>query len=382
MKRFFIITIFLGFSVLIGFSLFNMKKKMDLSNEILRVAFPYKKDITYYEPTRIHFAPEYIFLENTFSPLIELSKDNGAPIASIAKSFYWVDNELHFEIRDDLYTVDGYKITAKDAEFSLKRLLILSENTHGNLKDLICSGKSIKSMSEPCKGIEASEGKLILKPSKKTPFILKMLAAIDFAILPIPSIDPETLQIKDYRNTSGPYYVEEDDGQGNILLVANKKHFHFDKAIPQKIQLIPSGIDGIPDALTQFKEGKVDFITTIDKLSPLEIIKFSKKEPNSELHKTLNIRTYVAVYTDKATKSLSIKKRISIGKALKKAFKRHYQSVSEYKLTDQFFPSYGDGGLTKDQSDKLHEIYENTEGYKVVRGFIFPSLIVELQGNF
>ncbi|MEK6625285.1 MAG: hypothetical protein AABY86_09970 [Bdellovibrionota bacterium] len=46
----------------------------------LKVAFPYDRPVNQYEPTKIHFAPEYIFLENVFSPLIELSTSNGQPI--------------------------------------------------------------------------------------------------------------------------------------------------------------------------------------------------------------------------------------------------------------------------------------------------------------
>ena len=52
----------------------------DSDNMKLKVAFPYDRPVNQYEPTKIHFAPEYIFLENVFSPLIELSTSNGQPI--------------------------------------------------------------------------------------------------------------------------------------------------------------------------------------------------------------------------------------------------------------------------------------------------------------
>ena len=351
-----------GLIVLVtGTIVLKVRKNMKLNNDTLRVAFPYKRKVTEYEPTKIHLAPEYIFLENIFSPLIELSKDKGVPISAIAKSFYWVNNELHFEIRDDLYTVDGYKITAKDAEFSLKRVLILSKNTHGNLKDLICAGKTLKNISEPCHSMEVRGNKLILKPERQKPFLLKMLAAIDFAIIPIPSMDSETLKIKDYKNTSGPYYVKEDDGEGNILLMANEGHFHFNKAIPRKIKLVPSGMDGVPNSVTQFKEEKVDFITTIDRLSLEEIVKFSEKSSETKLHRTLNIRTYTVFYTPKGVRRLDAKKRLSIGKTLKKIFREHYKPTSIYEPTDQFFPAHGDGGLTEDLKKLSKEIYKKTE---------------------
>ena len=347
-----------------GIILFKMKKKVNTPTDTLRVAFPYKKKANEYDPTKIQLAPDYIFLENIFSTLIELSKDKGAPISSIAKSFSWIGNELHFEIRDDLYTISGYKITAEDVEFSLKRLLILSKNTHGNLKDLICPQGPLKTISESCRGIAIEGNKIILKPNVKTPFLLKMLASIDFAILPIPSVDPKTLEIKDYKNTSGPYYVEADDENGNILLVANKNHFHFNESIPQKIQLVPSGMSEVPNSLAQFKANKVDFITTIDRASFEDVIQFSKANSQSKLHQTLDIKTYVAVYTEKGIRRFSTEKRLGIGKKLKRIFLEDYKSVSAYKPTDQFFPAYGDGGLTKNYQALYRDIYKAIDEVK------------------
>ncbi|MCB0368765.1 MAG: hypothetical protein KDD45_04775, partial [Bdellovibrionales bacterium] len=193
------------------------------------------------------------------------------------------------------------------------------------------------------------------------PFLLKMLAAIDFAIIPSPSVDKNTLKISDYRNTSGLYYVESDDGHGNITLAINQKHFHYDKSVPQKIVLVPSGIDGTASSLSLFKEDKVDFITTIDKLNPEKIIQFSEQESDAELHSTMNIRTFVAVYTPKAITSLSQEKRLQIGKALKNIFREHYKSTSGYEPTDQFFPPYGDGGLTKENHIKLEDTFKTVK---------------------
>ncbi|USN48034.1 MAG: hypothetical protein H6626_02790 [Pseudobdellovibrionaceae bacterium] len=347
--------------VLAGIMSLNQENQMKTTSDTLRVAFPYNRKVTDYEPTQIHLAPEYIFLENTFSPLIDLSKDKGDPISAVAKSFQWVGDELHFEIRDDLFTIDGIKITAKDAEFSLKRLLVLSENTHGNFKDLICSGKKLESIDEPCSGIEVRGNTLVLKPGEQKPFLLKMVAAIDFAIIPIGSVDKNTLKITDYRNTSGLYYVESDDGHGNVALAVNSKHFHYDKSVPQKIELVPSGIDGAANSLSLFQEGKVDFVTTIDKLNPEKVIQFSEQESDTELHSTMNIRTFVAVYTPKAISRLSQEKRLMVGKSLKKVFRDYYKNTSGYEPTDQFFPPYGDGGLTKENRTKLEDTFKNIE---------------------
>ena len=42
------------------------------NDKILRVAFPVRLKATAYEPTNINLDYEYIFLENVFSPLLEI----------------------------------------------------------------------------------------------------------------------------------------------------------------------------------------------------------------------------------------------------------------------------------------------------------------------
>ena len=51
----------------------SMTLKTHRKNLTLRIAFPYAKPARAYEPARIELAPEYIFLENIYSPLVEMS---------------------------------------------------------------------------------------------------------------------------------------------------------------------------------------------------------------------------------------------------------------------------------------------------------------------
>jgi ABC-type transport system substrate-binding protein len=263
--------------ILFGMRILITSNNNQEDNMTLRVAFPYAKPLNVYEPTKIHYAPEYIFLENVFSPLIELHQENGDIVPGIADRFEWVGNELHFHIRDGIKTVSGIPITAFDAEFSLKRLLVKSGNTHGNFHDLMCIDSEIKKITDSCPGIRVEGNTLILAPGKKKEFLLPMVAALDFAIIPKGSVDPKTLDIIDYKNTSGPYFVKEDDGKGNIHLEVNPFHYHFRKNIPQTVILVPSGIDGYPSSIEQFRANKVDYITTIDKLPAEKVIGFSSE---------------------------------------------------------------------------------------------------------
>ena len=331
----------------------------------LKVAFPYKRPIDAYEPTKIHLAPEYVLLENIYSPLVELSKDNGTPLAGVAESFQWKDGQLHLVIRNDLKTIDGHSINAKDVVFSLKRLLVLSENTHGNFKDIICPGKTLKTVDTECSAISLRGNTVIIAPPDgEKAFLVPMLASIDFAILPRASVDPKTLKITDYRNTSGPYYVDSDDGNGNIKLKAKKSHYNYSPNIPQEIILVPSGIEGTSDSITLFEQGKVDFITTIDKLNPEKIISYAKKSGHT-LHSTTNIRTFLLFFTPKGLKKYSLQERLVIGKKMKKIFHHHYKNIHGYEKTNQFFPALGDGSLDEKESKLIDSIYKGVENKEI-----------------
>ncbi len=331
--------------------MFNKNNDEDMT---LRVAFPYNKPVEAYEPTKIHLGPEYIFLENIYSPLIELSTETGKPQGGVASKFYWKDGSFMIHLRKGLKTIDGYEITAKDAEFSLKRLLVMSSNTHGNFKDIICPESVLKTVESHCDGIQiVDDYTLSLNPGEEKPFLAHMLTAIDFAVIPKTSVDPKTLKIVDYRNTSGPYFVENSDDKGNIELKINSGHYHYSKELPQNISLVPSGIDGTPSAVDLFKNGKIDHITTIDKVNPEKIIKLSKESEESYLHKTMNIRTFALFFTEKGLKRFSAEERLQLGKTINEALDGYFLDKPGFEERKQFFPSFGDGKLSDAQKEKL-----------------------------
>lgn len=330
-------------------------------SDTLKVAFPNNLPSKSYEPTRIHLAPEYIFLENTFSPLVELSPEDASIRSGLADKWEWKNDELHFFIRDGIKTIDGQPITAEDAAFSLKRLLVRTQNTHGNLKDLVCGGTEIKSIEDDCPGISFKNNELILKIAGKSAFILPMLTGIDFAIIPKSSVDPKTLDIIDYRNTSGPYYVSRDSEKGEIELSVNTNHYHYSKKIPQKIQLVPVDPKNKSGSLQLFRDGKVDLITTIDSARPEEVYELSQALKSSELHSTANIRTFALFYTERGLKELSSAQRAVVGKKIKDSVGRHFLSLPGYENTNQFFPQHGDGAIEESIAKKIADNEPQTE---------------------
>lgn len=277
--------------------------------------------------------------------MVELSPEDATIRSGLADKWEWKNDELHFFIREGIKTIDGKLITAEDAAFSLKRLLVRTQNTHGNLKDLVCGGFEVKSVEDTCPGISFKNNELILKIAGKSAFILPMLSGIDFAIIPKSSVDPKTLDIVDYRNTSGPYYVSQDSETGKIELSANLSHYHYSKAMAQKIQLVPVDPKDKSGSLQLFENDKVDLITTIDSTRPEEAYELSQKIKTSVFHSTANIRTFALFFTERGLKELSAAQRALVGKKIKESVGKHFLNLPGYESTNQFFPQHGDGSI-------------------------------------
>ncbi len=352
MKKIFIsILLFIG--VLVTTTFVN---KNSNSSE-LRVAFPSNKSALNYEPTKIHLGHEYIFLENVFSPLVEIDPKSGQIIPGLAKSYEWKNDDLVLEIRNDSKTGSGNPITAEDVEFSLKRLLVLSGNTHGNFKDLVCPNTDFKNIDQPCDNIRRDGNKIILRAGKRKAFLVSMLAAIDFAIIPRGSVDPKTLAITNFKETSGPYYVSTDDSEGKIVLNVNPHHYRYSNDLPSSIRLVPVSLEEKSASLNLLEKNQVDHLTTIDSTKAEEVLDFFQKHPGFELHSTHKIRNLSLVFTEKGLKTFSDKERHIIGKKIRRAFDEILKSKTTYSKTDEFFSPTADGGLSTEDKLKIEKSF-------------------------
>ena len=329
------------------------------STKTLRVAFPSALKVTSYEPTRISLDYEYAFLEGVFSTLVEMDT-KGIIQPGIAEKAEWIGNELHFKIRDGLKTENGTPITADDVLFSLKRLLVLSGNTHGNFKDLVCPSANLKSVEDECPEMTTDGNSVILKIKEHKSFLLPMLAAIDFAIIPRSSVDPKTLNIINFKETSGPYYVSSDDEHGHIELRLNPHHYHASSNIPQIVKLVPTDPNVPNSSLKALAEGRVDHLTTVDAAKAEALLEFSKEHTEFTPHMTMNIRTLALFFTERGIKELSPEERLYIGQKARLAFHSIYKDSIGYEVRSTFFPSLGDGGLSEPQDLALAHFNEKT----------------------
>lgn len=312
----------------------------------LKVLLNSSRPVTVYDTSSIIYIPDYFFLENTYSPLLEYSSSDEL-VSGIAEQFGWVGNEARLRIRSGLKTIDGVTLDAADAELSLKRLFILGGAQYDYLRGLLCGGEGLGSLSDPCPGIEVRDSgrELVLKFSERKSFLFHLLTNITFAVIPKGAIDPVTLKIRDYRNTSGPYYVKSDAGNGNIELAANPYHYRYSEDMPQAVKIIPltRRIEN-KDALDMLLNGEIDYLINGLVRSPDDKLGFVSLNPGYSVHFSQPVRLVYAVFTQNGLRKLTRAERFLVGAKLRQLY------VARRKICespDQIFRM--EGALSREQ---------------------------------
>lgn len=313
--------------------------------------------ISAYEPAKIWYAHQYTILEHLYSPLITISND-GELSSGLAESFNWVGNEAHFKMRSDLKSSSGDRITAQDAANSLKRLFII-ENTHGDISSLLCGDKKISKLSDSCEGIDVDlkNNILILKLKKKVPFIFYILANTDYSVIPTSAFDEKTFEIRDYSNTTGPYYYS--GTKDKLILKANPNYYNFNKAAPQELEFVEVSKSG--QSLDLLLAQKIDVITTDDNTPSGQLIQAAESNNNFEKHETLKIKSYTLVVTKQGSKNFKADELYFVGNILRKEFNKTLVSKLGIVPTSQFYPVFGEGGLSKEQENNLDQLFLNSK---------------------
>ncbi|MBL6991006.1 MAG: hypothetical protein ISR65_14570 [Bacteriovoracaceae bacterium] len=332
----------------------------------LKISYPHinnkNRNVSTFDTARIVDSTQSGMLRALYSPLVEFN-NQGDIISGLVDSFVWKGGSLIFKIRKGLKASDGSSITASDAYVSLKRLLLLGKNTHGNLKSFLCPNDELKDIKSSCSGLKIKDDTLILSPipSRKS-LLLPLLTATEFAIVPSKSLDLETLKIKNNFVTSGPYYVASDDLRGNVLLKANKNHHHYSTNIAQTIDLVPN-LDPKQSLFDLLEQKKVDVMPTFTWGDFVELYNKSVKNEELTIHKTMNIKISYIQFTQRAQKQLSQKRRIAIGKKMRQAYLSHFNADTISEAGKYYLGVYGEGALSSDQTSKLNKLFDtiNTE---------------------
>lgn len=334
--------------------------------------------VTAYDPSSAVFAPAYFLLENIFSPLLEYSSGDEL-VSGAAERFEWAGSEARFTMRSGFMTADGRAIDAADAEQSLKRLFILGGREPDLLRALLCGGAPLKKLSDPCPGLEVREGGRVLamKFSERKPFLFHLLTNISYAVIPRGSIEPATLKIKDYRNTSGPYFVSRDAGGGSIELQANPHHYRYSEDIPQKVRIIPL-LENLKneEALGRLLSGKIDYMPIFLVRNADDKARFVSANSGYNAHFSQPIRMVYAVFTDRGLKTLTAEERFFIAKKLRGLYKARRERC---EAPDQIFKM--EGALSRPQLQAIRGRLEAPAERVIKKKLTAPGLFSYFWGD-
>ncbi|MGK5084248.1 ABC transporter substrate-binding protein [Bdellovibrionota bacterium FG-1] len=338
----------------------------------VRIGFNSTTSVTEFDPTRIRLVSEAVVLDNLFSPLIRTA-DDGSIFPDAAEKYFWDGNELHFVMRSDLKTVDGDPITAEDAEVTFKRLLIDRDNAHGDLQTFLCPNAKIKSIHDRCEGMRVEGNHFILKVLKAEyrPFLMQMLINMDFGIIPRIALDQSTPlpKIKNYRKTSGPYYVEKEDHPGAFVLRANPHHWLSKTGIPEILEFHPFELP--EQALEALAKGQVDYVSGVHTEGTKEITEM-RKNPDLRFFDTQPIKKFIVATTRDRLKNFSAEERQAVFELFRKAYFKEFEGT-DWKPSLEFFPVFGEGGLTPEQRKAFDEWREKASKTPIHRPFTLAT---------
>jgi hypothetical protein len=305
----------------------------------------------------IRTADEYLILQNLFSPLFQ-STDSGQIEGILVDSVEWQDNSLIVRMKSGLTTVDGHGIDARDAVFSLKRLMILQSNTHARLTDLFRECASLNSVDEDCTGVRLIDNLTFsLRPDNEKIWLLETLTSQDFGVIPRLSVDQKTLKIVDYRNTSGPYFVSESFSEHGFRVQAHDKHPLFEgrEGFP-KSALFKALVGRAAESLSRsFLEGSFTYYPKYFAPGASELAKIRSQEPDAvDEHSTQISFTRAIRFTARGMKELNQDERFRIGntffEALSAPYRRDGLLLSPLYT---FYSESADGALRDDELARI-----------------------------
>lgn len=314
----------------------------------LRIGYEFSRPVRTLDPAKIIDIYQSNLIENLYSRIVEFDT-NGDLVCVLCKKFWIENNIIYFEFHNNLKTLDGYSISASDAEFSLKRLIRLNSNTHGNIETFI----DIKN-----KNSIHSEGNLLtlhLIKAHYSQFIIPLLASMDFSIIPEKSVlEDKDGEYLDLRNTSGPYFLNEIKSDNSLELQANKNNPHYSIEMFKKLTIIPviygEGVD-------QFLDNKIDVLDiTYYPGYPQYHKLFSQNKKKFTYHKTILMNMFLLNINPSALTKFS---SAQVFKALKDisesflSFKRYGYGMER---TIEFFQANGTGLLSSVQKNELDKM--------------------------
>lgn len=326
------------------------------------------------DPAKIEVIQQALLIDNLYGHLVEYD-DNGALQAGIAETFYWRGNSLVFEFSKKVKTQSGRYIDANDAAASIRRALKLGQTTHSDLSYFLCPNLESNRATSACEAVTIEGNKLVLnlKDEKFKPFVLQTMAADDYVIVPEDAIEKNSLKIKDFKQTSGPYYLES-AAEDKWILKKNSEHYALLANSPSEVILVNTDPKSASDL---FIDDEVDIITTLNNLTKKKFSEIEAKVPDLHLSKTMDIKLFYMQFSPKAQKELSLKNRVSLAGKFRQLMDQKYSLPIFANPTNRFFLDQSSGKLSNDQVAKLDPFLRqsaDTPFVKKVTFYFYKSL--------
>lgn len=342
---------------------YNLLKIYKSDEMDLKIGYEFNTSIEDLDPANIIDIYQSNLIENLYSRIIEY--DANDQLVCVLCTSFWVDKDkLIFEFRNDLLSSRGIKISAIDAKFSLERLIKLNTNTHGNLNNFIDINNN--------KTIAVEENKLIitLRENHYSQFLIPLFASMDFSIIPSSSVENHAGEMRlDLKNTSGPYFLDSIDSEGNFILKSNNGSPLFSTEMFKELKIVKirygEGIDS-------FLEGKIDLldITYYPGLPQYEKL-FEQKSKNFSSHKTILMNMLLLSFTPKAVSSFTQDQLFYAAKIIENmylAFKRYGYGLEK---SIEFFQSNGAGLFNQNQIAVIKSLRDKLSKPKFEKKIIF-----------
>ena len=348
----------------IGIITFLQKREKQMLE--IKIAYTYPESVMSLDPANIISLPQANLVENLYTRLLDYD-ENGQLQCTLCESFEINNNELIFQIKKGVKTISGYELSAKDVHQSISRLFDLNSNTHGNLTSFISKKEDLT--------FEGNIFKIKLIKAHFSHFVLPLLASMDFSIIPSISINSEN-KIIDFKNTFGPYYVYEDNPNGNLILYANVNHPYFSIDMPSKISLIYTEPKDVIDGFLKNKYDVID-ITNYPRTIVYEEL-FQQKIKKFNSVSTIPINLFFLNITPATSKKFSQEQIFYALNVIKDKYLSFRTYGYGFKEQVEFIPPNGNGHLDNSKRFEL----EKVRNIKLKPSFSEPIVLGVLKPSF
>ena len=326
---------------------------------VLRVASLYRGSALGLDPAALRSPAARTLALNLYGRLIEHDADGGL-IPGLSRGFEWRGTTLvlHFD-----HLPPG-AVTATDAAWSLRRLLMVSTPVERVARDFFCPGAVLTSPDAPCAGIAVDGQDLMLTPTPphRRAQMVTALTRPEFSVVRREGLDPSGSAIVNLGHTTGPYRVLTDDPNGAWRLVASAGG--PGRRAAGEVRLIPvddgHAFAGSTASPIDFAAGDaVDAADLATPTSPLTV------------HETLPLRLRALRFSKHALRRTTVAQRAHVARLIESAVRADAAWSTQPAL--EIVPAGTHGALTPEQRTEVRRLHEPAPRPTFDRPLVFAT---------